>query len=77
MCARRRWTPSKFIDEDKFFVAGLLFNQADTNKDFMVSEAEKTAAASLLGTSSADYLEVTRLSLLEFYHWSSEDGTWK
>ena len=73
----KRWAPSKFLDENSFFVAGKLFNEADTNKDFAVSEAEKTAAASLLGTSSSAYLEVTRLSLLEFYHWKSADGTWK
>ena len=73
----KRWTPSRFLDENSFFVAGKLFNEADTNRDFAVSEAEKTAAASLLGTSSSAYLEVTRLSLLEFYHWNSAEGTWK
>ena len=73
----KRWAPSRFIDQNSFFVAGRLFNEADTNRDFVISEAEKTAAASLLGTSSSAYLEVTRLSLLEFYHWKSAEGTWK
>lgn len=73
----KRWTPSTFIDDTAFFVAGRLFNEADTNRDFRISEAEKNAAASMLGASSADYLEVSRLSLLEYYHWKSADGTWK
>ena len=73
----KRWAPSRFIDQNSFFVAGRLFNEADTNRDFVISEAEKTAAASLLGTSSNAYLEVSRLALLDFYHWKSSDGTWQ
>ena len=73
----KRAKPETFIDRNSFFVAGLLFNQADTDKDFAVSEAEKDAASSLLGTNSADYLEVSRLALLPFYHWNSAEGTWK
>ena len=73
----KRWSPEKFIDVNTFFVAGRLFNPADTDRNFIVSEAEKAAAAALLGTSSADYLEVSRLALLPYYHWKSADGTWK
>ena len=73
----KRWDPSKFIDADRFFVAGKLFNRADENQDFKVSEEEKIAAASILGESSAEYLEVTRLALLPWYHWSTEAQTWK
>jgi hypothetical protein len=73
----KRWNPALFIDADKFFVAGKLFNEADTDRNFAVSESEKTAAASLLGVNSAAYLEVSRLSLLEYYHWNSAEGTWK
>ncbi len=73
----KRWSPEKFIDADSFFVAGRLFSPADANRDFVVSEEEKTAAASLLGSNSADYLEVSRLALLPYYHWSSSEGTWK
>ena len=73
----KRWSPETFIDVNTFFVAGRLFNPADTDRNFIVSEAEKVAAAALLGTSSADYLEVSRLALLPYYHWKSADGTWK
>ena len=74
----KRWKVEKFItDPNSFFVWGLLFNEADTNKDFVVSEAEKTAASSLLGSSSAAYLEVTRLAELPYYHWKVSEGTWK
>ena len=73
----KRWSPEKFIDVNTFFMAGRLFNPADTDRNFIVSEAEKAAAAALLGTSSADYLEVSRLALLPYYHWKSADGTWK
>ncbi|MGN0854782.1 MAG: MBG domain-containing protein [Kiritimatiellia bacterium] len=73
----KRWQPSLFIDAGTFFVAGLLFNPADTNGDFVVSEAEKVAAEAMLGASSSDYLEVTRLALLPYYHWNTEAETWK
>ena len=73
----KRWDPSSFIIANSFFVSGRLFNQADTNRDFVVSEAEKTAAAPLLGTNSSDYLEVSRLALLRYYHWKTSEGTWK
>jgi len=73
----KRWNPAAFINANEFFVSGLLFNEADTNKDFAVSESEKSAAASLLGTNSAAYLEVSRLALLPYYHWNSAEGTWK
>ena len=73
----KRWNPVLFIEADKFFVAGKLFNEADSDRNFVVSEAEKTAAASLLGVSRAAYLEVSRLSLREYYHWNSAEGTWK
>ena len=64
------------ITPNMFFIAGQLFNEADTTRDFKVSDAEKTAAAAILGTSSADYLEVTRLNLLQYYHWNTAAGTW-
>ncbi len=73
----KRWSPELFIDADAFVVAGRLFCEADTNRDFVVSEAEKIAASSLLGESSMEYLEVSRLALLEFYHWDPQTGTWK
>ena len=64
------------ITPNMFFIAGQLFNAADTTHDFKVSDAEKSAAAAILGTSSADYLEVTRLNLLQYYHWNTAAGTW-
>ena len=73
----KRWSPDRFLDADAFFVAGRLFCPADTDRNFSVSEAEKAAAAALLGTSSADYLEVSRLALLAFYRWDAATGTWK
>jgi len=73
----KRAKPESFIDANAFFVTGRLFNEADTDKDFVISEAEKDAASPLLGTSSAAYLEVSRLSLLPYYHWKSAEGTWK
>lgn len=60
-----------------FFVAGRLFNPADTDKDFVVSPGEKAEAKGLLGESISDYLEMTRLNLLPYYHWSTADQTWK
>jgi len=76
----KRWTPSKFIDYERFFVCGSLFNEADTDRDFVVTESEKLAAAPLLGEDSSAYLEVSRLSLLEYYHWQwnadREEWTW-
>lgn len=73
-----RWAPEHFIvDGSKFFIAGQLFNVADTDRNFKVSAEEKTNAAALLGENSADYLEVTRLQLLPYYHWSTADQTWK
>ena len=74
----KRWKPEKFItNPNEFFVAGKLFNEADSNMDFSISEEEKIAAGPLLGTDSSAYCEVTRLSCLEFYHWNSGDETWK
>lgn len=67
----------KFADLDKFFVFGQLFNKADTDEDFRISEAEKDAAAPILGESSAAYTEVTYLYGLQYYHWNMEAGTWK
>ena len=64
------------ITPKAFFIAGQLFNEADTSRDFKVSESEKSAAASILGENSADYLEVTRLNLLQYYHWNTAAGTW-
>lgn len=69
-----------FAGADEFFAKnffiGKLYNPADTDKNFKVSEAEKAAAAPLLGESVSDYLEMTRLELLQYYHWNREKGTW-
>ena len=64
------------ITPNMFFIAGQLFNVADTTHDFKVSDAEKAAAAAILGENSDDYLEVTRLNLLQYYHWNTAAGTW-
>ena len=63
-------------DASSFIKAGKLFNVADVNKDFVIDEEEKADAGWLLGKSVADYLEVTRLALLRYYHWDAKEGTW-
>lgn len=63
-------------DASSFIKAGKLFNVADVNKDFIIDDDEKADAGWLLGESIADYLEVTRLALLRYYHWDAKEGTW-
>ena len=73
----KRYSPDKFIDAEKFFVFGQLFNVADTDQDFRISTEEKDDAAPILGESSAAYTEVTYLYGLEYYHWKMDAGTWR
>lgn len=75
----KRYNPSKgYFDTNAFFVVGRLYNPSDNDPtDFRVSDSEKIAAEPLLRTSVSDYLEMTRLNLLQYYHWNTNAGTWK
>ena len=64
------------ITPSEFFIAGQLFNEADTDHDFKVSDSEKAAAEAIFDENDADYIEITRLNLLQYYHWNTADWTW-
>jgi hypothetical protein len=71
----QREKPSVFINTpNSFVVAGELFNAADTNHDFIISDEEKVAAGTMLGDNSEAYMNVTRINLLPYYHWNPATG---
>ena len=71
----QREKPSVFINTpNSFVVAGELFNAADTNHDFIISDEEKIAAGTMLGDNSEAYMDVTRINLLPYYHWNPATG---
>ena len=74
----KRMDPIKFIDvsSNEFVVAGRLYSPADTDENFIVTQAELDSVESLLGKDSKEYLKASRLNGEPYYYWNKREDDW-